>query len=125
MLMGREGLNGPVSNSAMCVVVAVTDFGLFVEITDMNIEGLVHVTSLGHDYFRMDQGGHRLVGRNTGQSYALGQTLRVMVAGVSMENRKIDFELARGKAASGGKAARKGRKGKKGARGRRGRRDGG
>ncbi len=99
------------------VMVAVTEFGLFVEISDMNIEGLVHVTSLGHDYFRMDRSGHRLVGRSTGQSFTLGQSLRVRVAGVSMEDRKIDFDLARRRK---GKGNNNGRSRKGGQRGRRG-----
>ena len=77
-------------------VVGVAEFGLFVEIRDMNIEGLVHVTSLGHDYFKLDATRTQLVGRQTGQRYELAQALNVRVAGVSVEDRKIDFELARG-----------------------------
>ncbi|MEM6640125.1 MAG: ribonuclease R, partial [Pseudomonadota bacterium] len=79
-------------------VVGVTEFGLFVEITSMNIEGLVHVTSLGHDYYKLDATRTRLVGRQTGQRFELAQSLRVRVAGVSIEDRKIDFELADSKA---------------------------
>ncbi|MEO1576772.1 MAG: RNB domain-containing ribonuclease, partial [Pseudomonadota bacterium] len=75
-------------------VVGVAEFGLFVEIQDMNIEGLVHVTSLGHDYFKLDATRTKLIGRQTGQRYELAQTLNVRVAGVSVEDRKIDFELA-------------------------------
>lgn len=74
-------------------VVAITEFGLFVEIDALNVEGLVHVTSLGHDYFKMDPRGHLLVGRRTGLQYKLMQKLKVRVAGVNIEDRKIDFEL--------------------------------
>ncbi|MFK8015593.1 MAG: ribonuclease R [Gammaproteobacteria bacterium] len=74
-------------------VVGVAEFGLFVEITDMNIEGLVHVTALGHDYFKLDPTRSRLSGRQSGQSFELAQALRVRVAGVSIQDRKIDFTL--------------------------------
>ncbi len=93
-------------------VVGVAEFGLFVEIADMNIEGLVHVTSLGHDYFKLDPTRTRLVGRQTGQKFELAQTLEVRVAGVSVEDRKIDFELAgggNGRKRGGGKSNKKGK----------------
>jgi ribonuclease R len=91
-------------------VVGVAEFGLFVEITSMNIEGLVHVTSLGHDYFKLDPTRSKLTGRQTGQSFELAQELRVRVAGVSVEDRKIDFELDQSnsrKKARGGSKKRK------------------
>lgn len=74
-------------------VVAVTEFGLFVEISDLLVEGLVHVTALGNDYYTFDHARHQLVGRRSGDRYSLGQTVSVRVAGVSMENRKIDFDM--------------------------------
>ncbi len=74
-------------------VVAVTEFGLFVEISDLLVEGLVHVTALGNDYYTFDNARHQLVGRRSGDRYTLGQTVEVRVAGVSMEDRKIDFDM--------------------------------
>ena len=90
------------------VVVAVTEFGLFVEITSMNIEGLVHITSLGQDYFKFDGSRHRLVGSRSGLAYGLADEMRVRVAGVSMENRKIDFEPAAAPSRRGRRKSRRG-----------------
>jgi ribonuclease R len=92
------------------VVVGVAEFGLFVEITDMNIEGLVHVTALGHDYFKLDDTRSRLSGRQSGQSFELAQALRVRVAGVSIQDRKIDFALEEAAGANKAKPRRKGKR---------------
>lgn len=72
---------------------AVTGFGIFVELEDFYIEGLVHVTSLKNDYYAFDSSKHRLVGERGGHVYRLGDDLQVMVARVDLEERKIDFEL--------------------------------
>lgn len=75
-------------------ITAVTGFGLFVELQDIYVEGLVHVTSLVNDYYHFDAARHRLVGEHTGTTYRLGDPLRVKVIRVDLESRKIDFELA-------------------------------
>jgi len=75
------------------VVSAVTGFGLFVELSDIYIEGLVHVSTLKNDYYTFDPVRHRLMGQRTNASYRLGDPLRVRVVRVSVEDRKIDFEL--------------------------------
>ncbi len=75
-------------------VVAVTSFGLFVQINDLLIDGLVHVTSLARDYYQFDAGKQRLVGEKTGQTFRLGDPLRVQVVRVDMQDKKIDFILA-------------------------------
>ena len=74
---------------------AVTSFGLFVMINDVYVEGLVHVTSLKNDYYQFDAMRHRLVGERTNQIYHLGDSIRVMVARVDPDARKIDFELVK------------------------------
>lgn len=74
-------------------VVAVTEFGLFVEIDELLVEGLVHVTALGNDYYSFDHARQQLVGRRSGDRYSLGQSVEVRVSGVSVEDRKIDFAL--------------------------------
>jgi len=74
---------------------AVTSFGLFVMINDVYVEGLVHVTSLKNDYYQYDAMRHRLVGERTNQIYHLGDSIRVMVARVDPDARKIDFELVK------------------------------
>lgn len=75
-------------------VAAVTSFGLFVQINDLLIDGLVHVTSLARDYYQFDAGKQRLVGEKTGQIFRLGDPLRVQVVRVDMQDKKIDFILA-------------------------------
>ncbi|MCP5425569.1 MAG: ribonuclease R [Gammaproteobacteria bacterium] len=74
-------------------VSSVTAFGLFVELREFFVEGLVHVTALSNDYYHFDPVGHRLRGKNTGQTYRLGDTLQVRVIRVDLDDRKIDFEL--------------------------------
>jgi ribonuclease R len=76
------------------IVAAVTNFGLFVQLDELLIDGLVHVTSLKRDYYQFDPAHHRLVGERTGRSYQLGDRLEVVVVRVNMEERKIDFDLA-------------------------------
>lgn len=73
---------------------AVTSFGIFVELNDIYVEGLVHVTSLKSDYYSFDAVKHRLVGERSGQVYHLGDKITVLVARVDLEERKIDFEPA-------------------------------
>ena len=76
------------------IVTGVADFGLFVQIVDLQIEGLVHVSSLGSDYFHRDIVHRRLTGERSGQSYQLADRIRVRVVRVDLEQRKIDFEPA-------------------------------
>ena len=73
---------------------AVTGFGIFVELDDIYVEGLVHVTSLKNDYYTFDSVKHRLVGERGGTVYRLGDKMTVLVARVDLDERKIDFELA-------------------------------
>jgi ribonuclease R len=73
---------------------AVTSFGIFVELDEVYVEGLVHVTSLKNDYYTFDAVKHRLIGTRGGQVYRLGDKMTVMVVRVDLDERKIDFELA-------------------------------
>jgi ribonuclease R len=73
---------------------AVTGFGIFVELNDIYVEGLVHVTSLKNDYYAFDAVKHRLVGERGGHVYRLGDKMTVLVARVDLDERKIDFEPA-------------------------------
>ena len=81
------------------IVATVTSFGMFVQINDLLIDGLVHVTSLKRDYYRFDAAHHRLVGEKTGRVYQLGDSVTVEVARVDMEERKIDFDIISSEAA--------------------------
>lgn len=73
---------------------AVTSFGIFVELDDIYVEGLVHVTSLKNDYYTFDAVKHRLTGARTGTVYHLGDRMSVLLARVDLDERKIDFEPA-------------------------------
>ena len=75
------------------VVTGVTDFGLFVQLEGLQIDGLVHVATLGRDYYRFEEDRRALVGEKTGQRFTLGDRLRVKVTRVDPSERKIDFEL--------------------------------
>jgi len=76
------------------VVAAVTGFGVFVELDDLYIEGLIHITSLPSDYYHFEVAKQRLVGDRTRRVFKLGDALEVRVVRVNLEERKIDFELA-------------------------------
>jgi len=76
------------------VITGVTNFGVFVQITELLVDGLVHVTSLKNDYYQYDAGSQSLVGERTGRKYRLGDAMRVQVNRVDMETRRIDFRLA-------------------------------
>ena len=110
-----EFLQKHIGNEYHGIVTAVTNFGLFVPLDELLIDGLVHVTALKRDYYQFDPAHHRLVGELTGRSYQLGARLKVQVVRVNLEDRKIDFDLAG--EASGKEPARKKRKGKKGKKG--------
>ncbi len=73
---------------------AVTGFGIFVELNDIYVEGLVHVTALRSDYYAFDAVKHRLVGERGGQVYRLGDPMTILVARVDLDERKIEFEPA-------------------------------
>jgi len=76
-------------------VTGVTSFGLFVELEQNRVSGLVHITSLPNDYYHFDPVVHRLTGDRTGKVFQLAQKVRVKVLAVNVDDRKIDFELAR------------------------------
>ena len=77
------------------VISGVTSFGLFVQLIDLYIEGLVHISSLDNDYYRHDEIKHALVGESSGRKYRLGDAIAVQVAAVHTEDRKIDLVLAK------------------------------
>jgi ribonuclease R len=74
-------------------VSGVTHFGLFVTLDGLNVDGLVHVTELGNDYFHFDPIHHAMNGERTGKSYRLADRITVKVARVDLETTKIDFVL--------------------------------
>ncbi|MCG2633414.1 MAG: ribonuclease R [Gammaproteobacteria bacterium] len=76
------------------VISGVTGFGLFVELNELYIEGLVHVTALGNDYYEFDAVHHRLIGRRSRKQYRVGDAIKVQVVRVDLDERKIDLVLA-------------------------------
>ncbi len=78
------------------IITAVTNFGLFVALDDIFVEGLVHVSSLNSDYYHFDAVRHRLAGERTGMIFGLGDKVTVQVMRVNLDDRKIDFELVEG-----------------------------
>ena len=75
------------------VVTAATGFGIFVTLDAMYVEGLIHITELGGEYFRFDEARQELRGERTGIRYAIGARVRVQVSRVDLDGRKIDFRL--------------------------------
>jgi len=92
------------------VITGVTNFGLFVQITDLLTDGLVHVTSLANDYYQYDSASQRLIGERSGRTFSLGEPMRVRVQRVDMESRKIDFRPADDEPAHTAKGRRSGRR---------------
>ena len=74
-------------------VSAVTSFGLFVQLDGLYVEGLVHITELGGEYFRFDEVRQELRGERSGVRYSVGSRVRVQVSRVDLDGRKIDFRM--------------------------------
>ncbi len=77
------------------VVSSATSFGIFVTLDAMYVEGLVHITELGGEYFRFDEQRQELRGERTGIRYAIGSRVQVQVSRVDLDGRRIDFRLVR------------------------------
>lgn len=89
-----EYLQKHLGDSFMGVISTVTQFGLFVELEDLYIEGLVHITNLPSDYYEYDSANRMLIGEKTRRTFKTGDKAMVQVARVDLDERKIDFELA-------------------------------
>ena len=76
-------------------VSAATSFGLFVLLDTLYVEGLVHITELGGEYYRFDEARQELRGERSGVRYAIGTRVRVQVSRVDLDGRKIDFRMVR------------------------------
>jgi RNAse R (EC 3.1.-.-) len=75
------------------VISGVTSFGLFVELDEVFVDGLIHITNLEQDFFHFDPIGHRLVGERTGKEYKLTDRIRIQLAQVNIDDGKLDFSL--------------------------------
>ena len=76
-------------------ITSVTDFGLFVTLTELYVDGMLHISQLGDDYFVHDAISQSLVGQQHGQRFSLGDQIRIKVMAVHLEDRKIDFGLVK------------------------------
>jgi ribonuclease R len=75
------------------IISAVTGFGFFVQLTDVYVEGLVHISNLENDYYHFNAANHSLEGEHSGRRFRLADPVTVRVAAVNLDDRKIDFEL--------------------------------
>ncbi len=98
-------------------VTAVTSFGIFVQLTQLYVEGLIHISELGAEYFRFDEARNELRGERTGRRYGLGERVLVQVSRVDLDARKIDFRLVQDtvRVAAPGTASRRRRRAEAGA----------
>jgi len=108
-LRKAQYLAGRVGETAAGFITGVTHFGFFVELAEVPVEGLVHVSTLGDDYYRHREDLHALVGSNTGTTFRLGDAVEVRIAAVDPEQRRVDFVLARERGESGAAPAARGR----------------
>ena len=74
-------------------ITGVSSFGFFVELVEYFVEGLVHISTLLNDFYNYIEKQHSLVGENTRETFRIGDTVRVLVANVSLEKRQLDFNL--------------------------------
>ncbi len=109
-----EYLQDRVGDTFEGVISAVTGFGLFVDLVDVYVEGLVHVSALASDYYHFDPIKQRLIGERTGTSFQLGDSVKVQVARVSLDDKKIDLELVEGSSRAKRRAEKSGKPVKKG-----------
>jgi ribonuclease R len=82
-----------VGESFEATVTSALEFGLFVQLKEMPIDGLVHISNIPGDYWELDSGGMGLVGRRTGRRWRMGDAVQVRLSRVDLMQRQIDFEL--------------------------------
>jgi ribonuclease R len=89
-----------VGESFEATISSALEFGLFVTLKEVPIDGLVHISAIPGDYWELDTGGMALVGQRTGRRWQMGDEVRVRLARVDLTQRQIDFELLDGEAAA-------------------------
>src|SRR6185312_6401721 len=92
------------------IVTGVTSFGLFVELSESKVAGLVHITQLRNDYYPFDARRNELSGASTGTVFRLGDAVRVQVLRARMDDRKIDFRMVRDQVDGNGQRRKKQRR---------------
>jgi ribonuclease R len=104
-------LQSRVGESFDATITSALEFGLFVQLKEMPIDGLVHISQIPGDYWELDSGGMGLVGQRTGRRWQMGDAVRVRLARVDLAQRQIDFELLDGDTSSGSGTVRAPRRG--------------
>lgn len=89
------------------IITGVTAFGLFVELSDIYVEGLIHISTLTSDYYHYDAALFSLIGEHTGKTYRLGDKVNIQVTRVDLDDRKIDFALKESQKQGKGKRTKK------------------
>ncbi|MGH1428414.1 MAG: ribonuclease R [Arenicella sp.] len=102
-----EYMSHKVGEKLSGTIITVVDFGLFIELDDHYVEGLVHIANLGDDYFVFDETKRCLRGESSGQNYQAGQKITIIVSRVDLEQKRIDFDLANKSKSSSQKHAKK------------------
>lgn len=105
-----EYMQDKVGETFSGIITSVNSFGVFVELDEIYVDGLVHITALDNDYYHYDPVGHRLTGERTGKVLRLGDSISITVANVNLDDRKIDFLPAQ-ESASGKKRTKRNRGG--------------
>jgi len=91
-----------VGESFDATISSALEFGLFVQLKEMPIDGLVHISAIPGDYWELENGGMGLVGQRTGRRWQMGDSVRVRLSRVDLTQRQIDFELVDANAAAHG-----------------------
>ena len=90
-VMQAEYMKQHIGDEFEGVISGITNYGMYVEINDLLVEGMIHVRNIGDDYYEHDEKRYSLVGRRTGRTFRLGDSIAVKVVKVNVENREIDF----------------------------------
>ncbi len=106
-------------------ITSAQEFGLFVQLKEMPIDGLVHISNIPGDYWQLEEGGVGLVGQRTGRRWQLGDSVRVRLTRVDVTQRQIDFDLLDGSGAASHGTVRAPRTGQRDSAPRRGQQGGG
>lgn len=108
-VMQAEYMKQHIGDEFEGVISGVTNYGMYVEINDLLVEGMIHVRNIGDDYYEHDERHYSLVGRRTRRTFRLGDSINVKVVKVNVENREIDFACVDSETAPPRKKKRKNR----------------
>ncbi|MCK5881477.1 MAG: S1 RNA-binding domain-containing protein, partial [Sinobacterium sp.] len=95
-----EYLQEHIGDSFDGIIASVASFGFFVELSDLHVEGLVHVSQLGKEFFVFDAAKQRLIGERSHTVFHIGDKIQVKVSEVNLEERKVQLTLANKKDAT-------------------------